>query len=340
MRQVRHLALSALVGAATVATYVGDGRLERSARPSGGKPFTIDHGGNWLATRTQGLANSVLRPDLTGDVTAMCLVVVGAASIVAAWSLARRDAGLARTAAIVAAAAYALRLLLSDGMIAGLLPASPLLLAGVCVIDRRLLRDAVTRTLLIAAGLSAAAVVATQYAAGGTGDWGGRYFRLSLAAAVPVLVVALAARAGELARPTRRTLVAALVVAALAASGAAVRNAVDARSVVSAAVERVQEQAAEAGEGRRVVVTTRRELGRFSWEHLDDSEILHVADPDELPDVAAALHDGGVTGFVFVGHPEDLDDARSALAGFEPVDGSRYAGGSWSTERYRLDASG
>ncbi len=335
VRQVRHLALSAIVGAATVATYVADGKLEQSARPSGGKPFTIDHGGNWLSTRTQGLANSVLRPDLTGEATAMCLVVIGAAAVVAAWSLARRDERLARAAAVVGAGAYVLRLLLADGMIAGLLPASPLLLAGLCAVDRRILRDAVARTLLVAAGLYAGAIVATQYAAGGTGDWGGRYFRLGLAAVIPVLVVALAARAASLPRPTARALTAGLVVAAVACTGAALRNAVDARSVVAAAVERVQGEATVAGEGRPVVVTTRRELGRFSWEHLDDSEMLYVADLADLRDIAASLADGGVEGFVFVGYPDELDDATAVVDGYEVEAGSRRAGGSWSTERYR-----
>jgi len=335
-RNLRRLWSALTLGIVTVAAYVGDGLLERMARPSGGTPFTIDDTTSWLSGRVTGLTNSVLRADLTGERLATLLVVVGAAGTLLAWGVVRRDARLARLAAVAGALGFVARAVLADGMIPGLLAASPLLLAGLCCLDQRIWSNALARTLIVAGALYAAAVVATQYSAGGSGDWGGRYFRLGLAPVLPVVIVAVVARARSLPRPTACVIVGSLVVASLAVSVAAFRNVREARDVVSSAVERVQQEATAAGDGRPVVVTTRKELGRFSWEHLDDSEILHVADPAELPEVAESLADHDVAGFVLVGEDGELDDAADDLAPYRPVEGSRRPGGSWTTERYRL----
>jgi sulfopropanediol 3-dehydrogenase len=81
-----------------------------------------------------------------------------------------------------------------------LLLAFPLVLIGVVATRRRGL-DTTTRLYATAFGLFALAVLATQYAGGGFGEWGGRYFAIGL----PLLIPPLLAGVLDLGRTLDRT---------------------------------------------------------------------------------------------------------------------------------------
>lgn len=336
-REWRRLAASAAIGAATMAGYLGEGLVERRVRPGGGAPFSIDHtSSSWFQGRFRAFGHSVLRPDLVGQPLDTLLVLVGAIGTVVAWSTLRRDSKVARLASGVAAAALVLRAVRSGELVPGLVMATPVLLAGLCTIDRRTWRDGLSRCLLLAAAAYGIAVVLTQYSNGGSGEWGGRYFRLGLALVVPVLVVAVRTRLDQVPRATARTVLAGLVVSALALSAAVVVYVHHSRDLLSTTIEAVHTEAAEAGAGRPLVVSLRREFGRFSWEYFDRTEMLYVEEPADLPDVAAALAADGVEGFLLLADHTDVDSAVDGLSShFEAVSGDVAEPIGWSTLRFR-----
>ncbi len=330
------LAASVAVGGGAVASYLGEGIVERRIRPGGGAPFVIVDEMGWLEGRFRGFNNSILRPDLVSQPVNSALVLTGALGTVVAWGMLRRDPRLARKAAVVAAAALAVRALRSDEMIPGLAMAAPVLVAGLCTIDRTTWSRGLSRTLLLAGAAFASAVIATQYWNGGSGEWGGRYFRLGLALVVPVLVVTLRARLDAVSRPTARVVLGALVASALALSTAVVVYVHHSRDLLSTTIEAIHAEAADAGGGRPLVVSLRREFGRFSWEYADRTEMLYVKDLPDLPDVAEALAADGVDGFLLLADQSDVDRATDGLSSqYEPVPGDEAEPRGWSTLRFR-----
>src|SRR5205085_8935669 len=129
------------------------------------------------------------------------------------------DAPPIRLLATVAAVASILALLTgTTAIVPGLLVACPLVLVGL-VSFRRAGTDDGPPSSRRAASLAAStfagfalAVIATQYATGGSGEWGGRYFAIGLPLLVPVCLLNLRRVGRKVSDGSRRVAAAALVV--------------------------------------------------------------------------------------------------------------------------------
>ena len=146
-------------------------------------------------------------------------------------------------------------------------------------------------------------MLATQYGAGGSGDWGGRYLHLVVPILVPLALVSIGAATASLEPSLRRTMIGSLVVASLALSVVAAVAIRDMHDITNDAVEGVHDVAMTTREatstGGPVVVTDNLAFGRFSWQYVTDQRYLAVTHKRDLPDVVAALADAGVKDFVF-----------------------------------------
>ena len=91
-----------------------------------------------------------------------------------------------------------------DHVVPGLLVAAPVLAAGLVALRRSCLRPLGAGLAFTTFAVFALLVAATQYARGGSGEWGGRYFALGLPVLVPVALLALAEAGARLDAVTRR----------------------------------------------------------------------------------------------------------------------------------------
>lgn len=226
----------------------------------------------WEALRTTWLKGGY---QSTGAVP---LTLLGVAGVWVAAVLARRrvDPALVRGVAVVAAALVATRLIDDPSLVPGLLVATPLL-AGVVGLRRADLEIPTVRFLLAACGAFAAAVLATQYAEGGAGEWGGRYFALALPLVVPLALLGWRSL-GLVLPPAAPALHGAVVVAALALAVVALRTVDDLQEGATRNVEAIEALRAEVGGAEPAsILTTEGAAGRFAWEHLDEGSWHTVA---------------------------------------------------------------
>lgn len=332
------VAVGAGVGA--VGAKFIDGLLTQAvvadARPIGVPAGSSDGVVGLIGGRVDALVTTVLAPSYGGRPLAGLLVLLVGGLLVAAALVARRpvvvDVGLVTVLATAAALCAALRLVLVPiGLIPGLLAAFPLLLVGGCLLRRDEVRGAAA---LVAGtgGTFVLAVLATQYATGGSGEWGGRYFAIALPTLVPLALAGLVATAERYPRPEVRRLTVALVVvtACFAAAGiASLRAVVEGTDAIVTQVASVAEGTDAGDGGPPVVLTTGNALARLSWEHVPDGRWLLV-DEAAVGEYADRLRDAGIDRLVFVG--DDPDRTEAAVEGSyrvvstaDPVDGARWS---------------
>ncbi len=225
-------------------------------------------------------------------------------------------AAVAGLAALVAAPAT---------VVPGLLMAYPPMAAGLVLLRRAVLRDVAASLALATSALFALAVIATQYASGGTGEWGGRYFALVIPVVAPVVLLALHRQGRTLAPRVRRGAFGSIVICSAAMTIMAlvsVRSSHQSWTRFVSSVDRA-EQVAGAG---RPVVTTWSAAPRFAWPVFDRSPWL-LARPVDMQGLRASLTAIGVDRFVFV--TVDIAADRDRLAGLDviwadgPLDGGR-----------------
>ena len=332
------LVSGAVAGVSAVAAHFLDAWLEAAARGGAVTPFVTTDRVPWLEGRVPGFVNSVLRTDLGGGALGQWLVLAATALTVVAWWGIRRGAAptMVRGAAIGAATLWVARMVFVQDLIPGLVMAFPLLIAGAFCVDRQLLGLVTIRMALVAATLYAAAVVATQYAAGGSGDWGGRYLRLLIPLVIPVLVVSLSKRLALVDRPVRRVVAAGLIVSGLAASASAVLYIASIRPVVDRTVERLHNEAVAVGEPDPLIVSTRIEVGRFSWRYVTRFPMLSVPERSDLPELAERLSQAGVRQFVLVTPATRIDqDVRELGGRYEVIPGQERETSGWSSVHFR-----
>jgi len=309
-------AVAATVG---VAVRLGEPVLVRTvlgAGPADPLPSASAGDSGFVSARWSGFRVSVLDAGYGVDsgeglLLAALLLAVGAAL---AWRL-RRDGSLVTVLAVAAAVAAVGRMIAADFLVPGLLPALPLLAVALVLVRR----DEAVRwprsVLWAGAGLFAAAVVATQYRTGGTGEWGGRYFAVAVPVIVAVALAAVIDGTDDMGGRTRRVAAACLAVVAATLAFGAVR-AVDrsrdaAGSVAQAVVEEVDDLDVE------VTVSTRGALSRFAWERALDGRRWMTTDPDAVGPLLERLADDGVTRLALVtGSSEASVDASAVAAGF------------------------
>lgn len=264
----------------------------------------------YLRDRVDGAFHSLL--GLPPGQVGVSLFLLLASTVVGALYLRRRpDPGIALVLVGVAAAGVALAVSLGPGgPVTGLLPASPLLVAGLL-----LLRPADLRPWFVplATALAFSALVAaTLYRVGGATEWGGRYFAPALPLLVPVAVAGLAqwSRGAPRLAVRRAALALGLVVAAL--SGSALVELRNSHRLAEAYEDHLAAAVARQPVAKPVVVATKDVFPRFAWAHLDDARWL-LGGETELPALAGQLRDAGVDRFLLV-TPTAADEPQ--LPGF------------------------
>lgn len=247
-------------------------------------------GGSLLSDRWQGFVVTWLRPSYSGDrLVDLCLLLMAAALVLAAYNARRGRQGVAASAAVAAGAALVALVLAPDNVVPGLLVACPVVVAGLAFVGRGTLASPAARLAAVSSVVFVAAVLATQYSTGGSGEWGGRYFALALPVALPVLVLALRRRAPK-------ALLTGLLVCTVAMSVMAVgsiRSTHQFTAGLVAAVDRT------AGPDRPVLVTTRGLVPRLAWPTFDHQRWL-LSKPADLAALVDRFQPAGITRFTFV----------------------------------------
>ncbi|MFZ4518973.1 MAG: hypothetical protein ACOYOP_11315 [Microthrixaceae bacterium] len=297
----RGVPAAAGVVAAGALAYLVDGRLTAHVLGSSGLSVftTSDRGADPLAARAAAVWSSVLRPGFEDHgIRPVLLVVAAAAVLAAAWML-RRDGERRAVAALAVAGAVAATLAVwsAPGLVTGLVPAAPVLVAGLLLVRRADLAHRSVGLPLAGAAVAAVAVLALSYPDGGGAEWGGRYLHVLVPLAVPAAVLGWARlRGGRAATVTAVALVVAAGVLSFGALAtlAGLRDRVDAFLVSVTPVLR-DEPADPSGAGP-IVVTDRTGLGRFAWRELDDLRLVTVpvGAREDLRAVAGRLDASGV----------------------------------------------
>ncbi|CAA9231167.1 MAG: hypothetical protein AVDCRST_MAG76-1249 [uncultured Acidimicrobiales bacterium] len=199
-------------------------------------------------------------------------------------------------------------LLLGDvGMVPGLLPATPWLVAGVASTRRSGLRPGLSRFLAVASVASAGAILATQYSFGGGVEWGGRFYAVVLPLASPVAVAALWPDSpGWWRTPVAPPVMAAVGLTALVSVGGllAIRSGHDSAASVGRELARAAAASPPGRPGdpdhRAVVVGPQRLWPQLLWPHLDEHRWV-TAERDHLPCTLFGLREAGFDSLVLLG---------------------------------------
>lgn len=244
----------------------------------------------FVGDRWQGFVLTWLRPSYAAPrIVDLCLVLMAAALVLAAYNARRRRPGVGACAAVAGAAALVALAVAPTNLVPGLLVACPLIAAGLALVGRDTLASPTARLAAVTSVVFVAAVLATQYATGGSGEWGGRYFALALPVALPVLVLAMRRRGP---RPLLAGLLVCSVVMSVMAVGG-IRSTHRFTAGLVAAVDRA------AGPDRPVLVTTQALVPRRSWPTMDHQRWL-LSKPADLAPLVDRLGPAGITRFTFV----------------------------------------
>lgn len=330
------VAVLAVVGA--VAAKVVDGALSRAvvgqADAIGVPGGTADGLSAVISGRVGALLTTLLAPGYGGRPLAGLLVLLVGGCLLAAALVARRpvlDRGLITGLVAIAATASVVRVVaLPAALVPGLFVAFPLLAAGLCLLRRDHLAGAGAHVAATVA-LFVAAVAATQYASGGSGEWGGRYFALGVPAMVPLALAALADAGARLGTETQRRVGGGLAVVTVCLAALSLLSLRAVHRGTDAVVDQVATVAAgtDPGDGGTpVVLTTAEALPRLSWEHVPDGRWLLVT-PRALPGYAERLDAAGVRRLVFAGDSpwrtaEAVAGSYRVVETLAPVPGSRW----------------
>ncbi len=282
--------------------------------------------GRWL-----GFAQTWLNP---GRRLADLLIVVAAFAVITAAVASSRATRVEATstsgpmfktrlvpviAAVIAVVAVAARAAVAvtaaePVMVSGLLFAFPVLAAGLFVVRRSHFNGGPSQVCVVAFGLYAAAVIATQYSYGGVAEWGGRYFAAGIPLGVAATIAPLADVVSRLPARTRTMSVSMFAVAGLGLNvlGLASLNSVrQSTADLVQEIETTTELMSGNDEPKPVVVSTVPLAGRVSWAIFDDARWLLV-DSSELPQLAARLQQHDIDQFALVTFRPEADTAMLA----------------------------
>ena len=275
-----------------------------------------------VAGRVQGFLVTWLTPAYGGRaVTGLALLTMLAAIAVGAVSVRRHPGNDRRILGCVVVAALAAVTALVAGpgtVVPGLLLAFPLAGAGLLLVGRRTLQSTPTRMMSGVCGLFVLAVLATQYAKGGGGEWGGRYFALAVPIAVPVLLLALWEQRTRLAPGLARRAAAGLAVCSLALTTMGVSALWSSHRANSRLVAAVDRAGRTVDRQEPVMVTTEGAMPRFAWSTFERQRWLLTA-PDDLDDLLGRLQAAGVARVGFVTRDAARDQAALDRAGVRVV---------------------
>ena len=294
-RQRSALVAGAWVGVASagglvlsrIARTVPGVAAEELATPANGTGAT----GNLLADRIQGAEISLILPRY-GPLTPTDLaLLLGVVLLTASLWLARRrpeDRDGIRLVASAGVVLVAIRLLGEPTVVPGLLLAFPLLTAGLLGAGRPPQPSVPARLMAVTMTLFALAVLATQYATAGSGEWGGRYFALALPVATALAIAGIARVVDGLDHRTGRALVGALGAASLILSLHAARSLWNHQHSGADSVAFLSDYVADVADP--VVVATDGVPGRFGWRTVvAGAPWLLIEEPEGLTERADAL---------------------------------------------------
>ena len=257
---------------------------------------------SFLGGRLHAFAVTWLRPSYRGPRALDAALILMLAGVVVGAVIVRRRPqdghALRLSAALAVTGALAGAVLSPHHLVPGLLAAFPLALAGIVLITRRTLATQPARLLAATFALFALAVLATQYAKGGTAEWGGRYFAIGLPLLVPVVLLAIRGHAQTLDRVALRAAGGALLACSVLMSAvgvAALRHTHQFTADAMAAIARTQAP---------VYIATNGAIPRLAWATFDRQRWLLVP-PDELAGVVASLRQADIHRAAFVTHDAD-----------------------------------
>ena len=280
-------------------------------------------GGNTVANQFRGFFIAAAGPGQGFDPFSqtrhgvLAVTVAGLAlTAVAARMLRNREpAIILSVAAGGAAALFPIRTLLEPtSPVAGLLPAFPLLWAGLWLMGRAEIRSPEARWALGAGVIFAAGVAASVYSDGGGLQWGGRYFGVGLPVVLP-LVVAAIGRHGAAVSGRARQILAVCLVAATAATGwqtlATLTTYHRAGSGAMAELAAAAPLATPGDHGKPVVVSTSDALGTL-FAAFPDYRMLRVTDSARLTELGLRLRAAGVNRIILAGYTTKADELTLA----------------------------
>lgn len=323
-----------LVALAGVATAVFEKWLQvvliGSERGTVGVP---EAGGGFLEARLSGFLNTWLSPSSSsgasvGDsLLVIVMLLAVAAVVVLRWRTARPHMLVFLGLAAAGLAAVAL-VSDPDRVVPGLLVAYPLAVFGVGLVDRHSFLGSGRLVLTLTVGLFFAGVLATQYGAGGSAEWGGRYFALGVPGLSVLAVDALARRAPGLPVAVRRRAGAGLVACSMLLAVGAVYTLGSTHRYNERLVGRLVTagQSVLPGDGGApVVVTAWPNIARHAWPTTPAQRWLYNPDEALGGELASRLAGAGIAELTFVGQePEEvapylgryaIDTARSFTTG-------------------------
>jgi hypothetical protein len=284
---------------------------------TGGGPSGLTDVG-FLDARLHGFVITWLRPSYNGGAVDLALIVMVAALALAVFA-ARRHPGddrPVRLLAVVAAVAAVFALVSgSTAIVPGLLLACPLVLVGLLCVGRAYPRDGVDggspapsdATLAFGTFVGfALAVIATQYATGGSGEWGGRYFAIGLPILIPVCLLHLRRVGRSLSADTRRIAAAGLLVCALCLSAISIGGLLHTHQFSGRLMAAVDRTAQTTGE-RPVIIANGPARPRGAWATFDRQRWLLV-DPDrDISDLLDRLRAAGIGRVTVMSGPTSPD---------------------------------
>jgi len=264
---------------------------------------SVQSNAGFVSDRLNSFSLTWLRPSY-GGVPRLDLLLVLMVAALAVGSLAARrrpdDAPVIATfGALAAAAAIAALASGPSNVVPGLLVACPVLVAGFVALRRSTLESVTAQVSLGTFAVFASAVAATQYATGGSGEWGGRYFAIGLPVLVPVLLLGLAAAGEAVGRVSRRVGVAALVVCSVVTTVMGLTSLRDAHRFTARLMASVDRVGLTTGSERPVMVATRGLVPRMAWATFDRQRWL-LTDPGDLADLMRRVGAAGIDQVVIV----------------------------------------
>lgn len=213
------------------------------------------------------------------------------------------------------------------GLVPGLLPATPWLVAGLALGRPNVLRAGLPRFLAVGSATAAGAILATQYSFGGGVEWGGRFYAVVIPVVAPLMVVALWPDSWR----WRRTSATPIILGAVGVTGLVTLGGLIAvRSSHEAVVALADEVAAAARaappgrpddpDQRTVVVGPQRLWPQLLWPHVDEYRWV-TADEQRLPCALHGLQAAGFRRLVLLGPSADGLVALAEGQGWRPVEG-------------------
>jgi hypothetical protein len=302
---------------ASMGVYLVDPWLQsRALGGAGTSPARIvDHTG-WFVGRIDAIRGTLLSPaDELPRATLLGMFVL-LALIAAAWLVHRRAHTAAIVGLLVIGAAAAVARLLSNptGYVPGLLPAAPVLVAGLLLVASERPSPRMRSDVKVLGAVSALffiAVTATQYSDGSAGPWGGRYFAVGLPLVSPLAVAGLAGGGALLGRRAARVGAAALVVVTLALAGVGITAAHTSRTLRAGLDDALSTESPE------LVVSVLPGTGRFQYVHVLDEVWLETT-PEALGERGPDLRAAGIDRFVLL-TPDPARDTAALAGDYEPA---------------------